>query len=63
MRALGYSIKLVQQPDPDLLVLHIICVHWVDHLRDCNAEYYVGHRVDLQDGGIVDVFVRKKILY
>ena len=34
------------------------CLHWVDHLCDCNFDCRADQRVDL-----VDVFVRKKFLY
>lgn len=30
---------------------------------DWNFNYYVDQRVDLQDGGIVNVFIREKFLY
>jgi hypothetical protein len=39
------------------------CIHWVDHLCDWNANPRANHRIDLQDGGVVDVFVRTKYLY
>jgi len=35
LRALGYPIERVKQPDPDLLaVLRYSCIYWVDHLCD-----------------------------
>jgi NACHT domain/Heterokaryon incompatibility protein (HET) len=62
--ALGYPIERVKQPDPDpLAVSRYSCIYWVDHLCDWNSNSYTNHKVDLQDGGIVDVFVRKKYLY
>jgi hypothetical protein len=64
LHALGYSIERVKQPDPDpLAALRYSCVYWVDHLYDRNSNSYVNHKDDLQDGGMVDVFVRKKYLY
>jgi NACHT domain/Heterokaryon incompatibility protein (HET) len=64
LRALGYPIERVKQPDPDpLAVLRYSCIYWVDHLCDWNSNSCANHKVDLQDGGIVDVFVRKKYLY
>jgi hypothetical protein len=62
--ALGYPIERVKQPDPDpLAVSRYSCIYWVDHLYDWNSNTYANHKVDLQDGGMVDVFVRKKYLY
>jgi hypothetical protein len=64
LRALGYSIERVKQPDLDpLAALRYSCIYWVDHLYDWNSNSYANHKVDLQDRGIVDVFVRKKFLY
>ena len=64
LRALGYPIERVELPDPDpLAASRYSCIYWVDHLCDWNSNSWVNHRVDLQDGGIVDVFVRKKYLY
>jgi hypothetical protein len=61
---LGYPIGQVQQPDPDPLVAsRYSCIYWVDHLCEWNATTCTNHRVDLQDGGMVDVFIRKKYLY
>jgi hypothetical protein len=62
--ALGYPIERVELPDPDpLAASRYSCIYWVDHLCDWNANPRANHRVDLQDGGVVDVFVRKKYLY
>ena len=64
LRALGYPIEQVKQPDPDpLAVSRYSCIYWVDHLCDWNSNSCTNHKVDLQDGGIVDVFIRKKYLY
>jgi NACHT domain/Heterokaryon incompatibility protein (HET) len=64
LRALGYPIERVKQPDPDpLAVSRYSCIYWVDHLCDWNSNSCANHKVDLQDGGMVDVFVRKKFLY
>jgi hypothetical protein len=64
LRALGYPIERVKQPDPDpLAASRYSCIYWVDHLCDWNSNSYVNHKVDLQDRGIVDVFVRKKYIY
>ena len=62
--ALGYPIERVKQPDSDpLAASRYSCIYWVDHLCNWNSSSYVNHRVDLQDGGAVDEFVRKKYLY
>ncbi|KAJ5656157.1 hypothetical protein N7507_008107 [Penicillium longicatenatum] len=37
------------------------CVYWVDHLQDCNFSETANR--DLQEGGAVDTFFRKKYLY
>src|SRR5436305_10210175 len=64
LRALGYPIETVEPPHPDpLAASRYSCIHWVDHLCDWNSNCYANHRVDLQDGGVVDIFVRKKYLY
>jgi hypothetical protein len=61
---LGFPIERVQSPDPDPLVAsRYSCIYWVDHLCDWNPNSGANHRVDLQDGGMVDMFVRKKYLY
>ncbi len=62
--ALGYPTELVKQRDPDpLIALRYSCIYWVDHLCDWNFDCHADQRVELQDGGIVDVFIRKKFLY
>jgi hypothetical protein len=59
LEALGYLIEDVKHPDSNPLVaVHYSCVYWVDHL--CDAASYVDC---LQDGGVVDVFLREKYLY
>ncbi|KAF2187665.1 WD40 repeat-like protein [Zopfia rhizophila CBS 207.26] len=64
LRTLGYPIGRVKQPDPDpLAVSRYSCIYWVDHLCDWNPNSSADHRVDLQDGGAVDVFIREKYLY
>jgi hypothetical protein len=62
--ALGYPIERVKQPDLDpLAASRYSCIYWVDHLCDWNTNPSANHTVDLQDGGVLDVFVRKKYLY
>ena len=64
LRALGYPIERIKQPDPDpLAASRYSCIYWVDHLCDWKSNSCANHRVDLQDGGAVDEFVRKKYLY
>ncbi len=63
LRILGYPIEQVTQPDPDPLASsRYSCIYWVDHLCDWYSNSDADPKVDLQDGGIVDVFVRKKYL-
>ena len=60
----GYPIELVKQPDPDpLMASRYSCIYWIDHLCDWNFDSQAGQTVDLQDGGVVDLFIRKKFLY
>jgi hypothetical protein len=62
--ALGYPIERVKQPDPDpLAVSRYPCIYWIDHLCDWNSNSCINHKIDLQDRGIIDIFVRKKYLY
>ena len=64
LRALGYPIERVKQPDSDpLAASRYSCISWVNHLCDWNPNSCANHRVDLQDGGAVDEFLRKKYLY
>jgi hypothetical protein len=59
LRALGYPIERVELPEPDpLAASRYSCIHWVDHFCDWNTD-----RIDQQDGGAIDEFVRKKYLY
>lgn len=61
---LGYPIEKVEQPDSDpLAVLHYSCSYWIDHLCHWNSSSSTNHKVDLQDGGVVDRFLRQNFLY
>jgi hypothetical protein len=61
---LGYPVERITQPDPDpLAALRYSCIYWVDHLCDWNPKASVDHSFDLQDGGAIDNFIRKKYLY
>jgi len=64
IHALGYPAERVKQPDTDpLAALRYSCIYWVDHLCDWSPNYSTDRRVDLQDSGAVDSFIRKKYLY
>ena len=63
LHALGYGIEQAKPPDPDpLAASRYSCVYWVDHLCDWNPSI-ANDQVDLQDGGMVDAFLRTKYLY
>ncbi|KAK3934862.1 hypothetical protein QBC46DRAFT_425470 [Diplogelasinospora grovesii] len=58
----GFSIDKVRPPDPDPLVaVRYSCVYWINHLRDCDPKKNANK--DLQDGGSIDTFLRKKYLH
>lgn len=59
----GYSIRKVtpQSPDP-LAKFCYSAFYWVDHLKSCISLTTTEHMSDLQDGGVVDMFLRKKFL-
>ena len=60
----GYPVDDIKQLDSDLLAMsRYSCIYWVDHLCDSNAVSLASHAEDLQDGGVVDVFIREKYLY
>lgn len=62
LRALGISINQVKQPNPDpLSAARYSCVYWIDHLLDCDPTRNATK--DLQDGGSVDMFLRRSYLY
>ena len=64
LRAFGYPIEQVKQPDPDpLLAIRYLCIHWVNHLYDWNSTSYICYRDNLQASSMVDIFIRKKYLY
>ncbi|KAL9083489.1 MAG: hypothetical protein Q9165_008516, partial [Trypethelium subeluteriae] len=60
----GIAINDIQQPDPDpLATSRYSCIYWVDHLSEWYSDSAIGYTNDLQTGGIVDLFLRKKFLY
>jgi NACHT domain/Heterokaryon incompatibility protein (HET) len=64
LSALGYSIERVEVPSPDPLTsLCYSCIYWVDHFCDWNPSFNSNYRVYLQNGGVVDKFIREKYLY
>jgi hypothetical protein len=64
LRALGYPINKVEQPDPDPLAKsQYACVFWIDHLSDWFSKSGTDPYGDLQAGGTVEVFIKEKYLY
>jgi hypothetical protein len=64
LRALGCPIEQVKQPDLDpLRASRYSCIYWVDHLDHWCSNPDADPKVDLQDGGTVDVFIKEKFLY
>jgi hypothetical protein len=62
LRAPGFSIDQVKQPDPDpLAAARYSCLYWVDYLLDCDARGNTSS--DLKDGGSVDKFLCQSYLY
>lgn len=62
--AFGYPAEEVEQPDPDpLATSRYSCVYWVNHLYDSRPNSSASYAASLQDGGIVDLFLREKYLY
>lgn len=60
----GYPIEQVTPPSPDPLEkLRYSAVYWVDHLKGCVSLTTTKHMSDLQDGGVVDMFLRTKYIY
>ncbi len=63
LKALGYPIERVDVPDPyPLAASRYSCIYWVNYLFDWNSNP-CADRLDLQGGGAVDIFIRKKYLY
>jgi hypothetical protein len=62
LRAPGITIDEVEQPDPDPLApVRYSCLHWVDHLLECqNREDIIN---DVKDSGSVYSFLRQYFLY
>ncbi|KAF2174469.1 hypothetical protein K469DRAFT_708943 [Zopfia rhizophila CBS 207.26] len=61
---LGYLAEQIKPPDPDpLAASRYPCIYWIDHLCDWNPSSSADNKVDLQDGGAVDSFLRQRYLY
>ena len=64
LKALGHLIEDVRQPDPNpLAASRYSCVYWVDHLCDSHPISSVSYADDIQDNGVLDVFLKEKYLY
>lgn len=60
----GFPINQVKPPEPDPLAsVRYSCIHWVKHLHDYHSCKMAKPHEDLQDGGIVDNFLRKNYLH
>jgi hypothetical protein len=60
----GFSIDQVKQPNPDPLeASRYLCIYWIDHLCDWNPNSREDYRLELQNKGTVNEFVRNKYLY
>jgi len=58
----GFPIDQLTQPQPDpLAAAQYSCIYWVDHL--CSSSKIAKQENSLQDGGVVDEFLRKKYIY
>ena len=58
----GFPIDQVRIPDPDpLAAVRYSCVYWIDHVVESHAA--VEWSGNIQDGGKLDDFLRRKYLY
>ncbi|KAI1384080.1 WD40-repeat-containing domain protein [Hypoxylon trugodes] len=54
----------VEQPEKDpLIALRYSCIYWVEHLCNSQLDSNTTYNDSLQDGGLVETFLRKKYLY
>jgi hypothetical protein len=59
----GFSVEEIQRPDPDpLRAMRYSCDYWIDHLCDSDPSSSTHHRTDLEEGGSLDTFLRKRYL-
>jgi hypothetical protein len=64
LKAYGLSIDKIQPPVPDPLESsRYSCVYWIDHLYDSDLLSSMTYTEDLQDGGVVNMFLRKSFLH
>ncbi|KAI9662986.1 MAG: hypothetical protein M1821_008033 [Bathelium mastoideum] len=64
LRDPGYLIEQVKTPKPDpLAASSYSCIYWVDHLCDWSPNSHPDHEFDLQNGNILDFFLKTKYLY
>jgi hypothetical protein len=61
---LGYPAEQIIEPNPNpLAALRYSCIYWIDHLCNWSLNSFTDSSADLQDGGTVHEFLRKKYLY
>jgi hypothetical protein len=59
----GFSVEEIQRPDPDpLRAMRYSCDYWIDHLCGSDPSSSTHHRADLEEGGSLDTFLRKRYL-
>ncbi|KAF2678922.1 HET-domain-containing protein [Lentithecium fluviatile CBS 122367] len=64
LSALGYLAEQIEPLDPDpLAASRYSCIYWIDHLCDWNPSPSAEDKVDLQDRGAVNSFLRQRYLY
>lgn len=64
LHAPGFPINRVKQPERDPLAsVRYSCIHWVNHLHDYHSRQTAKQHEDLQDGSMVDKFLRKHYLH
>lgn len=57
--ALGFPIDQVEQPNLDPLAgANYSCIYWVDHMYGWDSSKGAKHTNDLEDGGVIDQFLR-----
>ena len=62
LRAPGFPIDKIKEPEPDpLATVRYSCIYWIDHLHAFDSSRNA--KDDLQDGGVVDEFLRQKYIY
>lgn len=63
LRRPGFPIEKVEKPDLDPLeAIGYSCMYWIDHLEASQTNGRVPQDI-LHDGGVVDIFLRKQLLY